>query len=357
MHDLIRLYAAERATDDVSDGEAGLALRRLVDFLVHTAHAADRLINPNRTPVTPEPRLPGIVPVPLPDEGAALAWFAEEYTSLVAAQELAAERGWNRAAWHLAWAMYTFQRRTGRKGDDVAAWQTGLAAAQRLQDSRAELIAQRSLGESYAGIGRHDEAVEHLGRTLAMAKEQGDVEAEASSHRAFAFAHEQRGRTRLALHHAIRTLRLCRAMGEPGHEADALHMVGWFAARLGHHSLARPYLETSLAIARRHADRNAEIEIIDSLGFVAFRAGQLVEARAYYAESLALTRERGYAVHEADVHEHLGDVSAALGDHEQARMEWDAAVRLYEAQLRTISADRVRSRLAAGSPRQQTGHV
>jgi DNA-binding SARP family transcriptional activator len=51
MHDLIRLYAIDRAGHDHPESSRGQALRRLVDFYVRTAFAGDRLPQPLYLPI------------------------------------------------------------------------------------------------------------------------------------------------------------------------------------------------------------------------------------------------------------------------------------------------------------------
>src|SRR6185503_18752521 len=67
MHDLVRLYAAEQAVRVVAEPERRRARRRYVDWLLHTAYAADRLLNPNRTPVDIGRPAAGTPVTPLPD--------------------------------------------------------------------------------------------------------------------------------------------------------------------------------------------------------------------------------------------------------------------------------------------------
>ncbi|WP_244223926.1 NB-ARC domain-containing protein, partial [Amycolatopsis circi] len=71
MHDLIRLYASDTLTEDARDA----ALRRILHFYTHTAHAADRLLNPRQGSIPLDPPAPDALPHPLPDALAALAWY------------------------------------------------------------------------------------------------------------------------------------------------------------------------------------------------------------------------------------------------------------------------------------------
>jgi TIR domain/NB-ARC domain len=61
MHDLVRAYATTVA-DDLPAAVRETALRRVLDFYTHTAHAADRLLYPHRDFVPVDPPAPGVHP-------------------------------------------------------------------------------------------------------------------------------------------------------------------------------------------------------------------------------------------------------------------------------------------------------
>jgi hypothetical protein len=62
MHDLLRLYAADQAHHHQPDDMRGTAIRRLIDFYLHTAFAAERAHRLRQPPTRP----PRPSPAPLP---------------------------------------------------------------------------------------------------------------------------------------------------------------------------------------------------------------------------------------------------------------------------------------------------
>ncbi|MET9262207.1 BTAD domain-containing putative transcriptional regulator [Amycolatopsis sp. NPDC004079] len=133
MHDLVRLYASETAQHTLAEDARDAALRRILYFYTHTAHAADRLLNPRQDSVPLDPPAPDVLLHPLPDALAALAWCNTEHACLLAAQHTATTLERNPAGWQLAWALETFQVRLSRLYDRLARWQAppGLATAPR----------------------------------------------------------------------------------------------------------------------------------------------------------------------------------------------------------------------------------
>lgn len=346
MHDLLRLYATEQAHTDQPGDVRDTALRRLIDFYLHTAFAGDRLLAPHRPPIHLK-KPPGCRPQPLPDYTAALTWFDTEHPNLQATHHLATTLGRHQAVWHLAWALTSFRQRRGHLHDNLAAWRAGLVAADHLADHATQHMAHRQLGHASARAGEHDEALQHLRQALTLAEDTGDQIGQAHTHRIIGAAWEQRGEDRRALEHATRALRLYQTLDTPKWEAVALSQVGWYSARLGEHGRARASCEAALALSRRHHDRDGEANILDTLGYVAHQTGQHILALGYYEQVLTLRRDLGDAYEEAGALDHLGHPHAVLGQYEQARAAWQRALNLYQAQHRAEDAARVEQQLDA----------
>jgi tetratricopeptide (TPR) repeat protein len=340
MHDLIRAYAVDTARD-LPDDVRDAALCRVLDFYTHPAHAAARLLNPQRRPLGSEPPVPGARPLPLPDVTAALAWLDTEHAGLLAAQRTAAARHRHHTVWQVAWALITFQARRAHLRDRLAVWRAALDAAAHLPDPAARVRAHRFLGVACTDLGRHDEAAEHLHRALALAEHHRDPAEQALTHQTLARACERRGDDRRALLHATRALGFFRGLDQPVWVASALNDVGWCAARLGEHDTARAHCQDALALHRRHDNPRGVADTLDSLGYIEDRTGDHRQAVGYYRQALALFRELGNTGTVATTLEKLGHPHAALGEHDTARAVWREALDLFHAQRRTDDAARV----------------
>lgn len=346
-HDLTRLYATQQAGRDQPEQALVAALRRLVDFYLHTAHAGERLLNPHSDldRIELEAPVAGCDPYPLAEQAAAWAWFDAEHPNLIAAQQLAAEQGWHGAVWQLAWVLSIFHIRRGLWRDFLSVWQAGLAAAGHLSDPLALIRAYGSLGYGYAAVGRHTEALDHLRQTLELAERAGDLRSQAITHWAFAMAWGGRGEDQQALEHARQAVDLYRAVQDPVGEIEALNGVGWYATRLGHYDQARQHLEAALDLCRGHPHPAGEAQALESLGYLAHHTGHRAQALDHYREALTLYRENGYTYAEADTLDRLGHTHLALREHDQARHAWQQALELYRSQHRDGDADRVRQQL------------
>ena len=134
FHDLLRAYATDLTHTVDTDEQRQAATHRLLDHYLHTAHTADRLLQPRDPIPIPSPHPdPASTPEHLPPTSRqALDWFTAEHQVLLAAVDLAADTGFDTHTWQLAWALGTFLHRRGHWHDLATAWQTALAAADRL---------------------------------------------------------------------------------------------------------------------------------------------------------------------------------------------------------------------------------
>ncbi|MGW6442730.1 BTAD domain-containing putative transcriptional regulator [Lentzea sp. NPDC055074] len=344
MHDLIRAYAATTA-HNLPDDLREAALTRVIDFHLHTAHAADRLLNPDRELLQPNPPVPGVHPHPLPDTTAALTWLQAEHPTLKATQRTAATLGHHHAVWHLAWALENFHIRRGHLRDALTVWETALDAAPHLPAPSLHIRTHRLLGRAYSRLGQHEQATEHLQLALDLAVRHHDLTAQAHIHRTLALAWGRRGDDRRALRHARLALDLHRAIDQPTWEAHALNAVGWYAARLGEFDTARDHCHTALDLYRRHHYALGEAATLDSLGYIAHRSGDHQRALDHYHQALTLNRSLGNTYEIAETLDSAGHPQAALGQHEQARANWREALELFRDQGRSTDAQRVQRQL------------
>ncbi|MGW5723008.1 ATP-binding protein [Amycolatopsis sp. NPDC003865] len=345
MHDLVRRYATDTAHTTLPEQVREAALTRAGDFHLHTAHTADRLLDPHLVLVRPEPPAPGVHPHPLPDTAAALAWMDAEHATLLATQHTAATLGHHHTVWHLAWNLTTFHLRRGHRHDEVTTWQAALDAADHLPDTATRSRTHRHLGDACSRLGLHDQASTHLVEALDLALRHHDPAEQAHTHQTLAVAWERRRDDQQALEHAHHALDLYRAVDQPVWEACALSAVGWYAARLGRFDTAREHCQAALPLHRHHHNPDGEAVTLDSLGYIAHHAGDYHQALDHYHHALTLLRGVGAAYTVADTLDHVGHPHAALGRYEQARAVWREALQLYREQGRDADAERVQHQL------------
>ncbi|MEU4743461.1 BTAD domain-containing putative transcriptional regulator [Actinosynnema sp. NPDC023658] len=345
MHDLIRAHAADTAEHLVPGDERAAAWHRVVDYYLHTAHTADRLLDPHRAPIRLGSPAPGCRPHPLSDASAALTWFDAEHPCLLAAQRTAAAQSRHQTVWDFAWVLSTFQLRRRRLGDQFDVWTLALSAAEHLTDVTARMTAHRILGCTHSESGQHDEAIEHLRASLALAEHHHDRTNQAHTHLQLAQAWGHRTDDRLALRHATQALNLFRTLDHPTWEGDALNAVAWHAARLGDYRKAREHCRAALTVFSRHPDPISEAETLDTLGYTAHHTGQHHTAAEYYQQALALWRDNDVTDSVARTLTQLGDTYSVLGRADHAHAVWQEALEHYRRQRRHENTEHVQQRL------------
>jgi tetratricopeptide (TPR) repeat protein len=354
FHDLLRTYAADLANTTDSAGDRRAAIGRVLDHYLHTAHVADRLLNPTRDPITPIPVRPGVVPEPLDDHGPALAWFTAEHPVLLAAQDQAAAEGFDAHVWQLAWTLDTFLDRQGHWHDWAACGQAALDAAHRMADEAGQAHAGRRLAYAHAQLGDYESAHTHFRQALDLYARTADDLGQALTHHGLAVAWEQQGHPTEALHHTQQALDLYRVVGHRRGQANALNSIGWCYGLLGEYEQALANCEQALALHQELGDRMGEAYTWDSLGYAYHHLGRYAEAIACYQHALDLHRDLGVRYDEADALTHLGDTHHAAGDPGAARDSWQRALTIL-TDLAHPDADQVRAKLDETSP--QVGGV
>ncbi|ANZ43155.1 hypothetical protein BBK82_30990 [Lentzea guizhouensis] len=345
MHDLVRLFAADRARTGFSAELREAALRRLADHYLHTAHAADRLLEPHRHVVELTQPAPGAHPHSPADTAAAMTWFADEHTNVLAAQRIAAAQGRRHAVWQFAWSLNTFQSRRGLAHDRLAVWRAALGAAASLAGPKPLMRVHRLLGYACAALGHHEEAISNLRQSVDLAEQEGDLAEQGRAYMTLARAWEMRGDARRAREHALQALHIFQALERPVWQAEALNSVGWLAACLGEHETARDHCQAAFALYREHHERDGEADASDSLGYIAHQTGHHDEAVGHYQHALALFHDIGHTHTAVDTLERLGHPYAALGQRDQAWNVWSEALAIYRTQQRTTDAQRVQAAL------------
>jgi DNA-binding SARP family transcriptional activator/tetratricopeptide (TPR) repeat protein len=349
LHDLVRQHARAVAMSDESDTARRDALRRVIDFYLHTAYRASRLLDQQHPPLDMGVPSDGCVPAPLADDSAAMGWFDANHQNVRTARLAAEAAGWDTAVWQLGWTLDNYHYRRGQIHDNIESWLAGLAAAERLGDVAAQARAHRRLGLVYAPLGEEERetALHHLEQSLALSEKIGDRLGQAGVHFVIALAWTHRDDYRRALTHMSSSRQLYRDVGDTKWEVRALSMIGACHTRLGDHDEAREYCESALDLCRRHGDSYGQADTLDNLGAIAVATGGHAEALRHYEGSLAIWRDLDNTYRQAGTLAPIGDAHRALRRYDQARLAWQRAIDLYRDQNLEAAAAPIEQRLAA----------
>jgi len=311
MHDLIRLYAHEKAIAVESRQTIDATRERVLGWYVA---ASSRTQDPPSTGHQPS--------------SAALAWFAREHTNVLAVTQAAFEaRDWSRvqilseSLRPLLWYRKRWDQL--RITEDWA-----VEAARRTEDGRSEIQAIIYLAEARRSAGLTHMTVSLYERALQISRTGNDagVEAWITTHYGDSFM--DLDRPEQAIEYYERALILYRSVGDEGaelwlaaHFIDAYLLAGRYAdaVRAGEEGLAR---------ARRRNDRSGEIWVLWHLALAYRDVGRFDEAMAGFRDAVDDSRSRddlGAATHMLML---LGQTQMDAGLDDQAKETLQESLRL-----------------------------
>ena len=310
FHDLLRAYAGELATE----AERQAAVGRALDHYLHSAYAAQGIVNPLREPIDLPVAGPDVTPETFADRERAMDWLAAEHRVLLGMIDRAEASGADAYAWQLPWALAPYFSLRGHHLDLATTQDTALRAARRLGDRRAQAECHRSLARAHAWQGGNVEAVHHLDRALELYTEIDDRVGQAAIRLNVGSVLTRQGRHREALDHAQQAYDLYEAMGRRAWQARSLDAIGWLRAQLGEYAEAQVYCRRALALHQEVGDRHGEAEAWDSLGYTHHHLGDHTDAAACYGQAIALYHALGDRFQEGTSLANLGDTYEAVGD-------------------------------------------
>ncbi|MEU8270079.1 tetratricopeptide repeat protein [Sphaerisporangium sp. NPDC049002] len=351
MHDLLHVYAGERARADESETERQAALTRLLDHYTHTAYHAELVLNPVRAPIPMSLGTPadGAEPKRVFDVPAALEWLETEHAVLLTALRQAEAEGMHRHAWQLSWALDTVLNDRRRWHDEGAAWAVALRAATALTDQPAAAHAHRFLSAVNGRLDRFDDAHAHMRQALELSLAAGDRAGEAESRFVLSYVHWLQGDGERALDQAEQALSLFDELDDPLWAGKASLAVGWYHSELGAYQEALPFHVRALELQQRAGDRANEVVTLDTLGLLHQRLGDPETAIRHYERGLRLAGMMNSAGLRAQLLGHLGDASEATGDPRTARERWLEAYEIFRDLGHPQAAD-LRRKLQSPDP-------
>ena len=345
FHDLLRIYAAERATIDDSARDRPHARRRVLTWYLHTAAGAAHLLAPwtHRIPLGRSPR--DCEPAAFADYEHALAWCDAEHANLVAAVRLAAETGLDDITWKLAATLRGYFDLRKPWTDWIITHQAGLASARRAGDVHGEFWMINGLGHVYCDLRRFEDALSCCRRALELRRQAGDRRGESACLNNLGTLYGELRRLDSALECNHQALSICRETGDRVQEAAALHGLGQLHRKRDRPEQALHYLAQALAILRVIGERRGESVALLGLGETHLDLRRTSEARGHSQQALAICRQIGDRRGEADALRILGDACYHAGQAQAADRSWSQALAIFD-DLDDPQADEVRDRLA-----------
>ncbi|MFI8933422.1 ATP-binding protein [Streptomyces sp. NPDC053474] len=250
FHDLVRAHAQRLAEAEETAAEAAAAVRRVVDYHLAAATAAEALLSPSHRTLRRDYAEPVAQEPPFADAPGALRWLDAERTQLMTVLRTAEAKGMYAGVWQLADALWPMFLRLRPYDLWIEAHERGLAAARRAGDREGESRMLTSGGTGLRNVGRHDEAIAWFTQALRAARDEV----------ARLTGHPDGGGPALAAAHRA--------------EAQALHGIGQSCRLAGRLAEAADHFERALALREAVGHRRGTALTRICLGDVALAAGR-----------------------------------------------------------------------------------
>lgn len=331
FHDLVRVYARERAAEEEPAAEPRAALRRALSGWLTLAEAAEqRLANPYFAP------LYGAAPRRAFDAETTEAlladpilWFEAEHAAVVAAVRQARESDLPDLCWELASAMLPYFELRGDTVDWRRCCDDALAAARAAGDVRGEAAALINFAGLYFVQSRYDEGgrcfagaaelCERIGADYGLA---GALCGVASANRIKGALDESRARWR-------RGLEIFSALGDARAEAYATEGLGLCDFDQGRFAAARTHFEAMLRLHKDAGNDMGQGQALRRLAAVELETGRYAAALELFKEALPVFRELGDRLSEAVVQMRMAECMVREGRHEHARRLLDQCMTIF----------------------------
>jgi DNA-binding SARP family transcriptional activator/Tfp pilus assembly protein PilF len=326
-HDLLRLYAAERAVAEETQQERTAALHRLCLWYEHNLDVAARLFRRTALHIELEP-LPDNVPSPHVSTMAdVLDWMRAEHANLGKLVATAKSAGLTGDCWPLALLLRSYFEWCGRYSEYVPIADVGLQAATASKDPAAISALLNALGATHWKLLKLDLAASCYERALALRREQGDKHGEAAVLGNLGLVVLDSGDPLSAIKRFTEALAINRELGYDYGEAYCLHNLGSAHHSAGRYAEALAYFQQALAI-RIGGSPLDHAGTMHSIGALLLKMERTVEGMEYLERGLRLCQDNELRYGEGMTLTSLGDGYLALGEPQRAREAWLRALEI-----------------------------
>jgi DNA-binding SARP family transcriptional activator/tetratricopeptide (TPR) repeat protein len=329
FHDLLRAYAAFCSERDEPGRERRNAQRRLLEYFLHNADHADRLIYPHRTRAARSATVPELCDPPAGSSSEPQKWLESEWRNILSAVEYGAKHEWKQQCAELAHIMAEFLDVRGCWDEAIRIHSVALHACRDLADHSGVARASIDLSLVSQHKGRHKSALQHASEALRIYDAIHDRRGKALAADRLAMVHFHYGKFRQALAYDQEAQALYVESRDQGGEAEATFHAGASCLNLGRLSESMEYLRIALILFERMGNLRGKAKTINSMAEIARRQGYHREALDKYIEALTIYQSMESHLEQATVTQNIGSIYLYKGDPEKAIIEFRKALATY----------------------------
>ncbi|GHH43065.1 AfsR/SARP family transcriptional regulator [Lentzea cavernae] len=342
--DVLRLFAREKAAQDIPATDRTAAVSRLLGGWLALAERAHRDIYGGDYTV-----LHGTAPRWQPEVTFAdpLEWMDGELENLCAAVHQAATSGLDELCWDLAVTSVTLFESRGYLAHWERTHAEALTACRAAGNTRGTAAVLSSLGTLHINRGRLDDSRAALLPARDLFADLGDTHGLALCDRDLALIARNTGDATTALRLYDRSLTAYGEAGDIVGRAIVLTQRAFILATNGEITQARTDLAEAMAVHESVGYTGGAARTLNRIGQVQAMAGEHAAATATMRRVLEMVRDTRDVIGEGQLLRNLGQVSAAAGRVGEARAYFEQALAIRERILDHTAASTIRAELAA----------
>ena len=344
FHDLVRVYATERARASEPEPHRADAIRRLLTWYLHAADAFGRIFNPDNRHLLLDPPSPSCMPPAFTTHRQAWHWAESELANLVPVLRLAATAGDDVLAWQFPVAFMIICDLFRHLADIIPGLRSALPISRKLGDRSAEAWILITLAEAYLYVGELDEVIRCCKSALGISAATGDWYYQWTAQQLEGLAYLDLERFSEAIEHLKQALAIARKVSDLRPEGMSLTWLGAVHERLGAFETAIGLREQAVTALKQARNRWQHGYALQQLAEAYHRYGRTSDAIGNYQQAQAIFRQIGDQRTEAGVLSQLGHAQKTAGQDDAARQSWQQALAIFE-QLHDPRANQVRARL------------
>ncbi|POX60503.1 transcriptional regulator [Streptomyces sp. Ru62] len=323
LHDLLRLFARARLTEEDEPADRRTAEDRLRTWLLDTAVIAGRWFEPGYG--APPPSWQGLVPLDNAEQ--ARAWLQNEAAAWLAALRTTAARDEHTRVVETAEAMHWFSDLWVYWGHWPEVFHLSSQAAAALDDPR---LRATHLNYHAWALGtcqhNHRRALEQLEQALKYARRTGDTAQQAWTVAYTAGAHKRLGEVQQAADKSLAAVALFEAAGDhegwlqaTGIHGDCLRLLGRGEEALVQHGRIAAFLDAPDCPIDGYVARSNRAHAASALGSDYAALGRWREAAEHHRAALVHAQHASSGFAEGFALTRLGEALLELGETEEAR--------------------------------------
>jgi DNA-binding SARP family transcriptional activator/tetratricopeptide (TPR) repeat protein len=288
LHDLLHLYAEDRARQQERPEIQHQAIHRMVDWYLYSGVNTARLLSPQDPTVPPLDEAMSITPRTFSGADDARRWFLSERTKIIAVSHCAAEAGMHDHQWRLVGTFSDLLNCYCDPTEIIDAHRQAVASAQIEGARDGESGNLNSLGVIEFNRGDYESAARYFTQALSIFREIDDEYGESISLYNIGNTHLERGQTRRAIDFHERSLVISERIGDKAGQASVYHRLGEAYQRSSQHDIAVGYYQRSLRIRIELSDLRGQAATLAKLGELSLECGDPKSCIEYCAKARAI---------------------------------------------------------------------